>query len=298
MSDAAGMSDAADLSQWARPGDDLVSHRVPADSDQAIVAFSARPVEPGRFHFFSVARLFPSRSKLLVRDPSRSWYNAGLPGVGDTVEEIAAWLREELAGLGARRVVTTGSSMGGYAAILFGCLLGAERVVALAPQTVLDPALRWMMPPPELELQAPDLEPAMRGAPGTAVDLVFGWGSPLDTYHAQRVARVPSVRLLRVEGGHDVAAELAEQGRLWPLLGELIEGGTPAGCEPDPGFDPELVSLLREAVAAAAREDWVAGAAAAGELAERCPGWPTAGVVRDEMRSRLAQRSGSGRQVT
>ncbi|HET8863788.1 MAG TPA: hypothetical protein VFM94_11120 [Solirubrobacterales bacterium] len=274
---------------WAKLGDDLVFHRVPVDSEDLIVAFSARPIEPGRFHFFSLTDLFPTSSKLLVRDPSRSWYNAGLPGVGETVEEIAAWLRDQAASFGARRVIATGPSMGGYAAILFGCMIGAERVVAISPQTLLDPALRWMMPPAELTLQVPDLAPVIRDAPETTVDVVFGWGSMLDTYHAQRVATAPSVRLLSVRGGHDLARELSERERLWSLIEELIDGRSPSDCEVDPDFDPELLPTLRGAILAAAGEDWSAGAAAAALLAERCPDWPTARVAHTEMLSRVAE---------
>jgi acetyl esterase/lipase len=274
---------------WIELGDDLVFHRVPVDSEDLIVAFSARPIELGRFHFFSLTDLFPSASKLLVRDPSRSWYNAGLPGIGETVGEIAVWLREQVDLLSAKRVIMTGPSMGGYAAILFGCMLGAERVVAISPQTLLDPALRWMVPPAELALQVPDLEPVIRDAPETRIDVVFGWGSMLDTFHAQRVAAAPSVRLFSARGGHDLARELNERERLWPLLGELIDGRVPSDCGVDPQLDPELLPTLREAIVATAREDWTAAAVAATLLAERCPDWPTARVARAELLSRAAK---------
>src|ERR1700741_4509909 len=134
--------------------DTPVAHLTPGTSDTAIVAFSARSIEPGRFHFFSLTRFFAEPAKLLISDPSHSWYNAGLPGIGGTIEEIAAWIGREVRGLGARRIVTMGYSMGGYAAILFGCLTGAERAIAITPQTLLDRRLRWLVPPPRVELQA------------------------------------------------------------------------------------------------------------------------------------------------
>jgi hypothetical protein len=272
---------------WEEFGDDLVFHRSPVDSERLLVVFSARPIQPGKFHFFRLTELFPSWSKLLVRDPSRSWYNAGLPGIGATVEEIAAWLRDRVGEFGAERVVTTGPSMGGYAAILFGCMIGAERAIAVTPQTVLDPGLRFMMPPADLPLQIPDLVPAMNAAPGTKVDLVFGLGSPMDMFHAQRVKDVSSVRLHCVgDGGHELARDLNERGRLWPLLGQLLEGESPSWCDAGPDFDPELLPVLRRAIEAKGREDWRAGAEAGETLAAGCPGWPMARLIHDEMRSR------------
>src|SRR4029077_228384 len=175
---------------WTDLPDAPVVHSTPGSSDTAIVAFSARRIEPGRFHFFNLVRFFPEPAKLLISDPSHSWYNAGLPGIGDTVEEIAEWIGREGAALGAQRTLTMGYSMGGYAAILFGCLIGAERAIALTPQTLLDRQLRWLGPPARLRAQGADLMPFMRAAPKTEVDLVIGGDSLLDLFHAQRVASV------------------------------------------------------------------------------------------------------------
>jgi hypothetical protein len=257
------------------PTDTLVFHTTQGTSDTAIIAFSGKNVEPGRFHFFNLTRNFPAAAKLLVRDPAEKWYNAGLPGVGETVEEIAGRIEREVAELGATRTVTIGTSMGGYAAILFGCMIGSERVLAFGPQTLLDLEVPILTPPPEVELQVPDLAPVMLDAPATKVELLVSWDTLWDVFHAQRVLGAASARLLSVPtAGHGLARELDEEERLWPVVGELVSGETPEVCETRPAFEPETIGRLRDAILAWQDRDHRAVADAMAPVAGRHPDWP------------------------
>ncbi len=249
-------------------------------SDTAIVAFSARGVYPTRFHFLGLDRHFPDATRILLRDLSDSWYNAGLPGVGGTVDEIAGRIEEEIAGAGAERVLTVGSSMGGYAAILFGCLIGAERTIALGPQTLLDPELPERAPAPDLQLHVADLEPVIAAAPQTRVEMVVAWDDLLDVFHAQRVAAHDSVRVLAVRGAeHEFARQLLARGAFWPLMSELVEGRTPAICKVDPALDPDDVERIGEAARAHCRGDLTAAIAALAPVAKRYPDWTAPWLV-------------------
>ena len=84
-----------------------------------------------------------ARYALFVRDVTRSWYCRGLgPAFGngascDSFDAMIAGLRAEIARLRPRRVVTIGSSMGGYAAIRAGLALNATRAVAFSPQVII-----------------------------------------------------------------------------------------------------------------------------------------------------------------
>ena len=75
--------------------------------------------------------------KIFVRDLSQSWYCNGLPGIADSFDGMVAYLAERAKESGAKNVVTIGNSAGGYAALLAGQLLGANRVRAFSPQTFL-----------------------------------------------------------------------------------------------------------------------------------------------------------------
>ena len=250
-----------------------VFYAMPSESDTALVSFGAKGGGHAHFHFFKLLKPLPDLTKLLVRDPSGSWYNAGLPGVGDTLEEIAAAIERELRALSARRVITAGSSMGAYAAILFGCMLGAERAVALAPQTILDPGLRHA-PPESVVLQAPDLAPIIAAAPKTKVDLVAGWDDHLDVFNAHRVANLPSVRVLALPGyRHDFVEDLHRENRLVRLIVDLVEGRVPEGCVVNPELDPETVAGIADTAYAVQRRDWPLVIEQMGHVVERYPSW-------------------------
>jgi pimeloyl-ACP methyl ester carboxylesterase len=244
---------------------------MPADSDAAIVAFSGKGVRHFEYHRALGPVLGVGR--LLVRDLSQNWYNAGLPDVGETIDDIAERLREELAARGVRRVITMGASMGGYAAILFGCMLGAERAIAIGPQTLLDPAFPHA-PPAETEPQAPDLLPFARAAPDTEVDIVIGWDSLEDVFHAQRLRHLPSVRVLAVPNGiHDLAGPLYRRGKLLPLIEQLMEGHYPEFCILDPQVPPVTERLVDDAFRGSCHGDLERAVERLTAITRAHPGW-------------------------
>ena len=71
-----------------------------------------------------------------LRDPAWNWYRAGVAGIRG-VPALADFINS----LHARydRVVTLGLSMGGYGALLYGMLAPVDLIIALSPQTNLDP---------------------------------------------------------------------------------------------------------------------------------------------------------------
>lgn len=86
------------------------------------------------FEFFTLTAGFDV-DRVFVRDTQRGFYHRGVTGVGRTIPEI----RDHLAGLipDGSRVVTIGVSAGGFAALLFGALLGVDEVHAISPITCL-----------------------------------------------------------------------------------------------------------------------------------------------------------------
>jgi pimeloyl-ACP methyl ester carboxylesterase len=95
------------------------------------------------FDFFGRSKKFESRTNLklnriLIRDIKNAWYHRGVPGLGSHVDEVAATLRGLIRSIRPSRVWTIGQSMGGYAALLFGMLLEADRIIAFGPLSHLD----------------------------------------------------------------------------------------------------------------------------------------------------------------
>src|SRR5215469_9069707 len=62
-------------------------------------------------------------SSLFVKDPSQGWYQRPIEGLGESPAQMASNLGEMLKrNFPGKRVVAVGNSMGGFAAIAFGCL--------------------------------------------------------------------------------------------------------------------------------------------------------------------------------
>lgn len=68
---------------------------------------------------------------ILVRDVYKQWYVKGISSAQDRVETVKELLSQLVEGY---RIITVGSSSGGYAAVLFGLKLGAERIFTFSGQ--------------------------------------------------------------------------------------------------------------------------------------------------------------------
>lgn len=75
--------------------------------------------------------IYSARKVILIRDVFKTWYLKGINAELNNVEKVLDFLKQETKGL---KVTCLGSSAGGYAAVLFGCLLQAERVFSFSGQ--------------------------------------------------------------------------------------------------------------------------------------------------------------------
>jgi len=74
-------------------------------------------------------------SILYLRDYRNAGFASGIEAVAANAEDTAAHLVGLARQAGARRIVTFGNSLGGYAALRYGPLLEADRVLAFIPAT-------------------------------------------------------------------------------------------------------------------------------------------------------------------
>lgn len=114
-----------------------IERRLRAPEDPTILAFAGQALVPGmpRHEFWSMLDPRPA-NVFLVKDFLQCAYQQGLLGLSADVPSTAALLRGLLPA-GQRRLATMGSSAGGFAAILFGVLLGADRILTFGPQTII-----------------------------------------------------------------------------------------------------------------------------------------------------------------
>jgi pimeloyl-ACP methyl ester carboxylesterase len=215
-----------------------LSFDMAGSSRTLLVAFGGMAGQIGMppFEFFKATGDIPVK-RLFVRDLHQAWYHRGIPGHGDTLEQAAESLRALISQRDVERLVVTGNSAGGYAALAFGSLLGADTALCFAPQTVLDPAVlaewddhRWdgeleglirdgVVPPRWTDLRIA----LVRGEPRTSFAVYFDETLEVDRLHADRLQGVAGVQLHRKQSGaHSVALDMRETGELEQVLHEAL----------------------------------------------------------------------------
>jgi hypothetical protein len=194
------------------------------------------------FEFFNATGGFPIK-RLFIRDLRQAWYHQGVRGHGSSIDELADSLAQLIAPYDIERLVVTGTSMGGYAAILFGSLLRADMAIAFAPQTVLDRGVleaigdhRWdrdldrVSARGGLDPRWLDLRRALpRSRAGqTRYEVLYDPQLDLDRAHCELLEGVPGVHLMpREGGGHSIARDMRDHGELEPLLRNALLVGPP-----------------------------------------------------------------------
>lgn len=178
------------------------------------------------FEFYESSKILEDK-KIFVRDFCQSWYQLGLPNVGNDLYAIREWLRTTIALVKPEKVIFVGNSMGGFAAILFASLLKTGEVIAFAPQTFISPALRykysdnrWMkqifgayirgMMKPKVW----DLRPLLKNNK-RKISIFVSRDDVLDSKHASHVRDMPNVHVYEFTGGgHSLVRMLRDSGQL------------------------------------------------------------------------------------
>lgn len=167
-------------------------------------------------------------------------------GVGDDwyqyPEMVEAMAAVRAAVQGAERVMTYGSSMGGYAALRFAEGAGANAVLALSPQYSINPALapfehRWSQASGRISW-LPAFETPLKAQ---AIPVVVHDSCIEDRLHVEMIRKDIAIQSIRLPyGGHPVTTSLAEMGQLKPLVFQTLSG------ELDPAaFERQVRSLRR-----------------------------------------------------
>ena len=204
-----------------------------SESETLLVVFGgiAGGVSMPVYEFFRISDGYPVK-RLFLRDPVRSWYLRGLPGIGNEALTVRDALDQAIADSGATRVVLAGASAGGFAALLFGAWLRADAVVAFSPQSFLGGADRreagddrW--PDQIASLHAAlgaehphyDVLPHLEATPPSSIEIHVSGHDHLDLAHARRLAVVSGASVREHgNGGHRLVKALRDSGALRPIL--------------------------------------------------------------------------------
>jgi hypothetical protein len=149
------------------------------------------------------------RNLALFSDPHTSFYQRGISSTVDSFESLLAWHRDYTRELThVRRVFCLGTSMGGYAALLFGYLLAVEEVWAFGPPTIID-ARRY---PCTSEDHANLRFLLLRPNGTTSYNIFYNRVFRRDRIFAQRLLGCDGVRLWPQSGeGHNVVGAMTDE---------------------------------------------------------------------------------------
>lgn len=229
------------------------------DSRTLLLAFGGMVGRIGipPFEFFALTGEMPVK-RLFVRDLRQAWYHRGVPRHGGSIPEVAESLRAILARHEVDRLVVAGNSAGGYAALLFGALLGADAVLCFAPQTVLDLDVlaamgdhRWddrllaHAATGAIDARFTDLRRVLGAAADTATSfrIYFDTSMRADRLHAERVADLHGVQLYRFgHGSHGIARALRDTGALQRVLRRALDASDRPHSAAKSGHSPTSIS--------------------------------------------------------
>ena len=164
---------------------------------------------------------------LFVKDFFQSWYLRGLLGVSADIDGTADFLRGAVPE-GTRRIRCLGVSSGAFGAIHVGLRLGADRILAFSPQTLIRPVEFDLFGSFDtyqhrIDFTSPDVDlvKVMERFPDHAgrLQIYYSAGYVHDVNYARRLAAFPSVELHPVDHDtHAAVTHLAGTGELEPIL--------------------------------------------------------------------------------
>lgn len=189
------------------------------------------------FEFFNLTSEFDIK-KIYLRDLSQVWYQSGIEGISQNIDETVNYLRVLFSQQQANKIVMIGNSAGGYAALLFGYLLGVDEVHAFSPQTFLTRQLRirhfdfrWFLEIQKLHLTKRsgdkylDLLSVFHEKDiKTVLNIHYCYNHRLDEVHAVRMSSYPKITLHKYDsGGHALVKLLRDNGNLKQILEDSLK---------------------------------------------------------------------------
>lgn len=100
--------------------------------------FIKKIIQRNHFEWYH-SRISKAYKHVFIRDIFKQWYLAGINSTIDSPLELIEFLKKETKGY---KIITIGSSAGGYASILYGSILNAKKIIAFNPQFELNSLLQ------------------------------------------------------------------------------------------------------------------------------------------------------------
>lgn len=230
-----------------------------ADAKDVLLCFSAVGVPLGKFN--GTRALSSAPFNIIYLNCPKTWYLNGIPGLGETIEETAQRLKEIIHELpldhSQSRLFSYGGSMGGYGAVMYGCLLNAEKAIATGAEFRLMisggatiKALRNRISPKLI--QDTDLAGVVKQAE-TQLYLYYGENNYSDLICGLEVADSQNVSLTTLRNfNHSLPPYISRIYGLEAFLAHHVNNRTPFPFQPEASGDlfacPALIKALHSVV--------------------------------------------------
>ncbi len=211
-----------------------------SNSDSLLVIFGGIKQGVGLpiFEFRNILKTIKC-DKVFVRDQSQTWYHNGLDSQISNLTMVKDFLKNIISYKNYKRVIFLGNSMGGYAAILFGSLLGVTSVVAFSPQSFVGRITRYYHKDKRWQGQISKMYKKNRGQKRyydlkfvlnmtkknpVPVHIYYSTNHRLDKIHSERLDSFENVVLHPYETDHhNLVRELRDRNILIKILEDLFK---------------------------------------------------------------------------
>jgi tetratricopeptide (TPR) repeat protein len=193
-------------------------------SPLCVVVFSSFALRDYGSMAFSFRKHFDPNQQIVdliyIKDKNNQWYNRKLEGFGDSLDENIKLLKKKISAY--QNIVTFGSSMGGYASLLIGDALGADRIISVSPQTFLEaPFPRFKCKQHSGDYK--DLR-KLHFDGNKHVDIFLGENCLFDIYQILNYINVPNVSIhLLAKSSHHAIENWVQDGTLTNFVNQICQ---------------------------------------------------------------------------
>jgi len=163
--------------------------------------------------------------KLFLNPGLNEWYQRGVPGVASSYSGLLAFLQSVKSKFADHEILCLGHSMGGFPALGIGVAMGADRILASAPEYVLNLpgslSIRYLHDKP---LECGDLTPVLSANSTSAITVLVGRQNAFDMDVARQLSGFPHTDVIELETGHNTFPYLKDVGRLGATLEAFVDG--------------------------------------------------------------------------
>ncbi|QRM30281.1 hypothetical protein [Microvirga sp. VF16] len=163
--------------------------------------------------------------KLFLNPGLNEWYQTGVPGVASSYSGLLAFLQNVKSSFADHEILCLGHSMGGFPALGVGVSIGADRILASAPEYILNTpdslSIRHLK---DTQIECGDLTDVLSGNSKSSITILVGKRNAFDMNVAHRLSEFPQTDVFELETGHNTFPYLKDVGRLGATLEAFVEG--------------------------------------------------------------------------